>query len=99
MAYDFNKVEQGVLAYWKKNKIHEKLKQKNSKGDKFFLLDGPPYATGNPHPGTAINRGLKDLVRRYKWLAGFNVWDQPGFDMHGLPIESMVENKLGLKNS
>ena len=98
MAYDFKKVEDSVLKFWKKNQIHVKLKKKNAKGKKFFFLDGPPYATGDPHPGTAINRGLKDLVRRYKWLKGYNVWDQPGFDMHGLPIESMVEKKLGLKN-
>jgi len=98
MAYDFKKVEENVLKFWAKNKIHERLKKKRAKGKRFFHLDGPPYATGDPHPGTAINRGLKDLVRRYKWMSGLNVWDQPGFDMHGLPIESMVEKKLGLKN-
>ncbi len=96
--YDFKKVEESVLKFWKKEAIREKLKERNSKGPKFFHLDGPPYATGNPHPGTAINRSLKDLVRRFKRMKGFNVWDQPGFDMHGLPIESMVEKKLGLKN-
>jgi len=98
MNYDFKSVEEEVLAFWKKNDIHAKLKKKRAKAEKFFLLDGPPYATGDPHPGTAINRSLKDLVRRYKWMKGYNVWDQPGFDMHGLPIESKVEKKLGLKN-
>lgn len=98
MNYDFKAVEEEILKFWKDNEIHAKLKKKRAKGEKFFLLDGPPYATGDPHPGTAINRSLKDLVRRYKWMKGYNVWDQPGFDMHGLPIESKVENKLGLKN-
>ncbi len=98
MVYDFKAVEESILKFWKKNRIREQLKKRNLRGPKFFHLDGPPYATGNPHPGTAINRGLKDLVRRYKRMKGFNVWDQPGFDMHGLPIESMVEKKLGLKN-
>ncbi len=96
--YDFSSVEEEVLSFWEENNIHQKLKEKRSKGKKFFLLDGPPYVTGDPHPGTAFNRCLKDLVRRYKWMKGFNVWDQPGFDMHGLPIESMVEKKLDLKN-
>ncbi|MFA5406818.1 MAG: isoleucine--tRNA ligase, partial [Candidatus Nanoarchaeia archaeon] len=98
MIYDPQKVEKEVIKYWAKNNVHQLLKKKRAKAERFFLLDGPPYATGDPHPGTAINRGLKDLVRRYKWMAGYNVWDQPGFDMHGLPIENMVEQKLGLKN-
>ncbi len=98
MAYDFKSVEEWVLNYWRDKRIFKRLKRLVKNKPKFFLLDGPPYATGDPHPGTAINRGLKDLVRRYKWMQGFNVWSQPGFDMHGLPIESQVEKKFGLKN-
>ncbi len=96
MGYDQHKVEDRILKFWKKNEIYEKVRKR--KGKKFFYLDGPPYANGNPHPGHLLNRTHKDIIRRYKWMNGFNVWDQPGFDCHGLPIETAVEKKFGLKN-
>ena len=98
MKYEPQKIEQNVLKYWKKEKIHAKLKKKTAKGKNFFYLDGPPYVTGSPHPGLGWNRTYKDIVRRFYWKRGYNVWDQPGFDCHGLPIENSVEKELGLRN-
>jgi isoleucyl-tRNA synthetase len=98
MEYNPQKLEKRVLKYWETNKTHQKLKRKRTKGKRFFYLDGPPYVTGSPHPGLGWNRTYKDIMRRYYWKRGFNVWDQPGFDCHGLPIETGVEKKLGLRN-
>lgn len=92
------KLEKEVIKYWEDNNTYEELKKKRKKGDEFVLHDGPPYTSGVPGPHTTWNRCLKDMVRRTKWMQGYNVWDQPGFDTHGLPIEVGVEKKLGLKN-
>ncbi|MBR9677693.1 MAG: isoleucine--tRNA ligase [Nanoarchaeota archaeon] len=91
-------LEPEVINFWKNNKVYEKLKKKNSKNKRFVLHDGPPYTTGDSGPHTAWNRCVKDFVRRMKRMQGFNVWDQPGFDTHGLPIEVTMEKKLGLRN-
>src|SRR3989344_4557250 len=97
MVYDFKKSEEEVLKFWEKNKIYEKAKKKNSKGEKYYFLDGPPYTSGKVHLGTAWNKAMKDMVQRYKRMRGFNVWDRAGYDMHGLPIEHKVQAKLNLK--
>ncbi len=93
--YDFKKIEEEVRRFWKKNKIYEKLKKRNSKGKKFYFMDGPPYATGHIHIGTALNKILKDVAMRSQRLRGRNVFDRAGYDTHGLPIENQVEKKLG----
>ena len=93
--YDFNNKEKEILKFWRQKKIYEKARKKNSKGKKFYFADGPPYATGNIHMGTALNKILKDVAMRYKRLSGFDVFDRPGYDTHGLPIENKVEKKLG----
>ncbi len=95
---DLNKKEKEILEFWKKEKIYEKVRKKNSKGKKFYFMDGPPYATGHIHMGTALNKTLKDVAMRYKRLQGFDVFDRPGYDTHGLPIENKVEKKLGFEN-
>lgn len=92
------KVEEDVLSFWDKNKIYKKTKTKLKNKPKFYFVDGPPYTTGAIHVGHAWNKTLKDVFLRYKRMSGYNIWDQPGFDMHGLPIEVKVEKKLGLKN-
>jgi len=95
--YDFKKSEEETLRFWKDKKIYDKVKKKNAKGKKFYFMDGPPYATGNIHMGTALNKILKDIAMRYKRFLGYNVFDRPGYDTHGLPIENKVEKKLGFK--
>ena len=94
--YDFKTNEAEILKFWKSKKIYEKLMSR--KGKRYFLLDGPPYANFIPHVGHIKNTVFKDLIIRLNFMKGFNVLFQPGFDTHGLPIENMVEKKLGLKN-
>lgn len=86
-----------ILDFWDKNKIYEKAKRMRASGPKFYLCDGPPFATGGIHIGTAWNKSLKDAVCRYKMLRGYNVYIRAGYDTHGLPIETQVERDLGVK--
>jgi isoleucyl-tRNA synthetase len=89
--------EEKILEFWKKSKIYEKSKKKNSKGKPFYMMDGPPYATGHIHMGTALNKILKDIAMRSQRLQGKDVFDRPGYDTHGLPIEFQVEKEIGSK--
>ncbi|MBI4146432.1 isoleucine--tRNA ligase [Candidatus Woesearchaeota archaeon] len=98
MQYDFKLIEPDILKFWKDNQIYEKLVARNKGKKTFYYLDGPPYTTGKIHIGHAWGRALRDMVLRYKRMNGFDVWDQPGFDMHGLPIEVSVEKELGIKD-
>ncbi len=95
--YDPSKLEPLILDFWNKNSIYKKTKQLRSGGKKYYFLDGPPYVTGYIHLGTAWNKTLKDLYIRYLRMKGYDVRDQPGWDMHGLPIEVLVEKQLGVK--
>ncbi|MEN3036037.1 MAG: isoleucine--tRNA ligase [Candidatus Methanosuratincola petrocarbonis] len=94
--YKSKAVEEGVFAYWQGRGIEEKVREAGQ--GKFYFLDGPPYVTNPIHVGTAWNKILKDAYIRFYRMKGFRVRDQPGFDMHGLPIEVMVEKKIGIKS-
>ena len=97
--YDHKLIEQEVFNYWEKEKIYEKQKEISEKSKNFiYFVDGPPYATGEIHPGTAWNKCIKDAFIRYYRMNGYAINDKPGFDTHGLPIEVKVEQKLGIKN-
>ncbi len=87
--------EEEIKRFWESHNIYSKL---GKKGKKFYFLDGPPYATGNIHMGTAWNKILKDTCIRFWRMTGFNVWDQPGYDTHGLPIENKVEKEFQMKS-
>lgn len=90
------KKELGIRKFWKREKIPEVVRRQSSKEEnRFYFMDGPPYATGHIHMGTALNKILKDVAIRSKRMQGFNVFDRPGYDCHGLPIEKKVEEKLG----
>jgi|CXWL01.1.fsa_nt_gi isoleucyl-tRNA synthetase len=90
--------EEKVLAFWKEEKIFEKsLAQPSPKGE-FVFYDGPPFATGLPHHGHILGSTSKDLFGRYKTMRGYHVRRRWGWDCHGLPIENIVEKKLGLRN-
>ena len=89
--------EEQILQFWEEDKIYEKSIKKNSKGKKFYFMDGPPYASGHIHMGTALNKILKDIAMRAQRLQGKNVFDRAGYDTHGLPIEFQVEKKIGSK--
>ena len=85
--------EPEILKNWEKNKIFEKIR-KNSKGkDKFVLHDGPPYANGHIHMGTALNKILKDMVVKFHQMNGKDSVYVPGWDCHGLPIEWKIEER------
>ncbi|MBM3229018.1 isoleucine--tRNA ligase [Candidatus Parvarchaeota archaeon] len=89
-------LEKNILGFWEKKQVYQKAKQQAKDREKFYFCDGPPYATGQIHPGTAWNKCIKDAVCRFKRSSGFNVRAQPGFDTHGLPIEVKVEQQLKL---
>ncbi|MEK6910210.1 MAG: isoleucine--tRNA ligase [Nanoarchaeota archaeon] len=84
-----------IRAFWEKNRVYEKCKKMNAKGKKFYFMDGPPYATGSIHMGTALNKILKDIAMRSKRQQGYDVFDRPGYDTHGIPIEFQVEKEIG----
>jgi isoleucyl-tRNA synthetase len=89
--------EPEILKKWEKNKIFEKLR-KNSKGrEKFVLHDGPPYANGHIHMGTALNKILKDMIIRFHQMSGKDSVYVPGWDCHGLPIEWKIEEQYKKK--
>ena len=91
-------LEKDVKAQWETSRAYDKVKKAAESGKNYYFLDGPPYTTGSIHIGTAWNKVLKDTMIRYRRMQGFNVHDQPGFDMHGLPIEVKVEQSLGIKS-
>ena len=93
-----NKEEEQILKLWRESKIYDKSVKQNLKGKKFYFMDGPPYATGHIHMGTALNKILKDIAMRSQRLQGKNVFDRPGYDTHGLPIEFQVEKEIGSKS-
>lgn len=93
------KTEPQTLARWEEEKIYEKLMKKNKGKPLYVLHDGPPYANGNIHLGTALNKVLKDIVVRYKNMSGFQSPYVPGWDTHGLPTELKARTKAGVGNS
>ena len=97
-VYDARKAEDEVQARWQNDQIYEKVKQLYAGKPVWYFLDGPPYASGAIHLGTAWNKIIKDAILRYKTMRGFNARRQPGWDCHGLPIEVMVEEKLGVRS-
>ena len=93
------KTEPQTLNLWEEEKIYEKLMEKNKGKPLYVLHDGPPYANGNIHLGTALNKVLKDIVVRYKNMSGFQSPYVPGWDTHGLPTELKARTKAGVGNS
>jgi isoleucyl-tRNA synthetase len=90
--------EEHVLKFWESGKIYNKVVKKNSgSSKKFYMMDGPPYANGNIHLGQALNKTLKDVAMRFNRMLGKDVFDRPGYDTHGVPIELQVEKEIGSK--
>ena len=88
--------EPEFLKYWEENKIYEKKQELDAGHKKFVLHDGPPYANGKIHMGTALNKILKDIIMKYKYAQGFDTPYVPGWDTHGMPIEHAAIKNLGL---
>lgn len=94
MKADLASREPEMLKRWDTLQIYQRLMAQD-RAQTFVLHDGPPYANGRPHMGTALNKTLKDIVVKSKWLSGFKAPYVPGWDCHGLPIELNVEKKIG----
>ncbi|MBM5607155.1 isoleucine--tRNA ligase [Listeria ivanovii] len=80
-------------AKWEEEKLYEKIQEKNAGRPSYILHDGPPYANGELHMGHALNKTIKDIIVRYKSMAGFRSPYVPGWDTHGLPIETAIAKK------
>lgn len=93
---DLAKQEEKTLLFWHKKKIFEKTLKKKSPKGKFVFYDGPPFATGLPHYGHLLASTSKDVIPRYKTMKGYHVNRLWGWDCHGLPIENLIEKRLGL---
>ena len=93
------KSEPETLKAWENDDIYENLMKQNEGKPLFILHDGPPYANGDIHLGTALNKVLKDFIIRYKNMAGFKAPYVPGWDTHGLPTELKARAKAGITNS
>ena len=87
--------EPQTLARWAAMDLYGKIEARRKGEKKFVLHDGPPYANGNIHMGTALNKVLKDFVVKSRSMAGYDSPYEPGYDCHGLPIELQVDRELG----
>ncbi len=85
--------EPKILEYWKNINLYEELRNSGKGKEKFVLHDGPPYANGNIHMGTALNKILKDIIVKFHQMDGKDSIYVPGWDCHGLPIEWKIEEQ------
>ena len=85
--------EPSLIEYWNKIKLYKRLRENNKGQEKFVLHDGPPYANGNIHMGTALNKILKDIITKFHQMDGKDSVYVPGWDCHGLPIEWKIEEQ------
>ena len=92
------KREPETLKGWQEEKLYEELMKRNEGKPLYILHDGPPYANGVIHLGTALNKTLKDFVLKYKNMSGFKAPYVPGYDTHGLPTELKARKKAGMKS-
>jgi len=89
--------EPEMLKFWEEVKIYHQIERLSQGREKYILHDGPPYANGHIHLGTALNKILKDMIIKSKFMAGYDSEYVPGWDCHGLPIEHEVDKELGDK--
>ncbi|WP_440915076.1 isoleucine--tRNA ligase [Candidatus Pelagibacter sp.] len=85
--------EPEILDYWQKINLYDQLRKSSKGKEKFILHDGPPYANGNIHMGTALNKILKDIIVKFHQMDGKDSIYVPGWDCHGLPIEWKIEEQ------
>ena len=85
--------EPEILKYWDEINLYHELRNSRKGKEKFVLHDGPPYANGNIHMGTALNKILKDIIIKFHQMDGKDSAYVPGWDCHGLPIEWKIEEK------
>ncbi|GAJ10275.1 unnamed protein product, partial [marine sediment metagenome] len=97
MKANLVKKEPEILREWEKQNLYAIIRNTSKGRPTYILHDGPPYANGNIHMGTAFNKVLKDIVIKSKQMDGYDVPYVPGWDCHGLPIELQVDHELGDK--
>jgi len=97
LKISYNEKEVELLQFWKDNKIFEKSVEQRSKDNPYVFYDGPPFATGLPHYGHILSFVTKDVFPRYWTMKGHRCERRWGWDCHGLPIESICERELNLK--
>jgi isoleucyl-tRNA synthetase len=93
---DFAKMEEDILGFWQEHGTFKKSVENRSKNSEFVFYDGPPFATGLPHYGHLLAGTIKDIVPRYQTMRGHRVERRFGWDCHGLPIEALAQEALGL---
>ena len=91
--------EPKILARWEQMQLYDRIRESSAGQPKYVLHDGPPYANGNIHLGTAFNKILKDFIVKSKNMAGYDAPYVPGWDCHGLPIEIKVDAELGKRKA
>jgi len=99
MKANLSRKEPEILKIWENMDIYGKIREVSKGREPYILHDGPPYANGNIHLGTALNKVIKDMVVKAKNMSGSDSVYVPGWDCHGLPIEHQVEKELGSKQS
>ncbi len=96
---DFSAMEREVLAFWEQHGTFQKSLEKNRGQRDYVFYDGPPFATGLPHYGHLLAGTIKDIVPRYQTMRGFHVERRFGWDCHGLPIEALAQETLGINGA
>ena len=96
---NFAKLEEEVLAFWQQHDTFAKSLEQRRGGDEFVFFDGPPFATGLPHYGHLLAGTIKDVVPRYQTMRGKYVERRFGWDCHGLPIEALAQDALGISGA
>jgi len=91
--------EKDILKFWETISLHARLTQEKDGRPRFILHDGPPYANGHIHLGTALNKILKDIIIKSKFMSGYRADYIPGWDCHGLPIEHQIEKEMKEKKA
>src|SRR5271169_4890638 len=99
MKANLAQMEPKMLERWDAEGLYEKIRAASKGRPMYVLHDGPPYANGEIHLGTAFNKILKDFVVKTKTMAGFDAPYVPGWDCHGLPIEIKVDTELGKRKA
>ncbi|MGL4722828.1 MAG: isoleucine--tRNA ligase [Desulfovibrionaceae bacterium] len=94
MRANLNQKEPAIIQFWEENNVYPKMLAQVSTAS-YIVHDGPPYANGHIHMGTALNKILKDIIVKSKSMQGYHVPYVPGWDCHGLPIELRVEKEIG----
>ena len=97
MKANLSKREPEILQKWEETRLYDRLREQSKDRPLYVLHDGPPYANGRIHLGTALNKILKDMIVKTRQMSGFNAVYVPGWDCHGLPIEHNVDKELGEK--